>query len=328
MHHLDIDGLATVVAIANRASFSAASRDLGKTQAAVSFIVARLEERLDARLFERSPRGATLTAAGTELVRFSRLILALESEALAAVTRNGVSGRIRLGMPDDYVGGLGGPAVEQFSALWSAVQVDIVCDFSNRLVPMVAAGDLDLAIITRDGRPPAGEALRDEPLVWCTAPDAMPERLEPLPLALFSEQCRARPVILDALERAGRRWRLTTSCSHLQGVLSAVARGRAVTALPSCCVPAHFRRLGPESRLPPLPLMPLALLVPTEARVATRRLAETLRRCFAAPSGADVAREITAAPDAPPPPALPPSAPRAPRRHAQTIDTGARSTMA
>jgi DNA-binding transcriptional LysR family regulator len=319
MHHLDIEGLATIVAIANRSSFSAAARELGKSQAAVSFIVMGLEERLQTRLFERSPRGVSPTAAGEVLLRYSRQILALESEAIERVSGRGVGGRVRLGMPDDYLDGPGGAAVDRFCAQFPAVHVDITCDFSLRLEAMVARGDLDLAIITRGGRDPGGEVLRREPQIWCAGFAGEPERIEPLPLVLFSEACRARPVILDALTRAGRPWRVTASCSHLHGVVSAVARGRAVTVLPESGVPPSLRRLGPDSGLPPLPPLDIALLLPAEAGVATRRLGHTLRDMFAAVSPGSAP---------PPPPASPRPAPQWPPHHAQTTDTDARSRTA
>jgi DNA-binding transcriptional LysR family regulator len=319
MHHLDIDGLATVVAIANRASFAAAARERGKTQAAVSFSVARLEERLQTRLFERSPHGVSPTTAGEALVHYARQILALESEAIETVTGKGAGGRVRLGMPDDYLDGLGLAAVDRFCTRWPAVQVDITCDFSLRLETMVARRDLDLAIVTRGDRPADGETLRREAQIWCASADAEPEHLDPLPLALFSDACRARPAILEALTRAERRWRVTTSCSHLHGVVSAVARGRAVTVLPESTVPASLRRLGPESGLPSLPALDIALLLPAEADVTTRRLAETLRTVFGGVSPApDPAQPL------PPRSAMPPWPPR----HGRRTDTAGRSRTA
>ena len=206
------------------------------------------------------------------------------AKPITAITGSGVKGRVRLGLPDDYLAEVGGAAIEDFARLCPAVQVDIVCDFSRRLETSIAAGDLDLAVVTRERGHASGERLRAEPQVWCAGADARPERLDPLPLALFSEQCRARPGILDALDRAGRSWRVAASCSHLHGILSVIERGHAVTVLPKSCVPPHIRLLGPESGLPALPELEIALIVPAEARVPARHLANTLRHCLAEPT--------------------------------------------
>lgn len=52
---------------ARHASFTAAARELGSTQPAVSQRVVQLEESLGAALFERGHRGVTLTDDGTRL---------------------------------------------------------------------------------------------------------------------------------------------------------------------------------------------------------------------------------------------------------------------
>ena len=56
--------LRAFAAVSRRRSFSAAARELGISQPAVSKHVADIERRLGVRLVERRPRGAELTAAG------------------------------------------------------------------------------------------------------------------------------------------------------------------------------------------------------------------------------------------------------------------------
>ncbi len=278
MHHFDLDHLATIVAIARRASFSAAARDVNKTQAAVSFIVARLERRLERRLFDRSPRGVTPTAHGKLLISYATRLLALETEALATFTGVAPRGVVRLGMPDDYLQTLGHPVIEQFATMCPGVQVELTCDFSCRLEQLLAGGDLELAVITREPAGPRGELLWRERQVWCGPPDASPEHETPLPLALFSAQCRARPMVLRAVAQAGLQCRLAYAFSHLSAIMTEVQRGRALTVLPESSVPTGLRRLGPESGLPELPPLEIALLLRDGANVPTRMLADILRK--------------------------------------------------
>ncbi|MEV6159509.1 LysR family transcriptional regulator [Nonomuraea sp. NPDC052129] len=79
---LNLEALRYARSVAHARSFSAAARAHGITQPALSNAVARLEERLGVRLFERSPRGVTLTA---EAVRLIPLVDAALS-ALDAIT--------------------------------------------------------------------------------------------------------------------------------------------------------------------------------------------------------------------------------------------------
>lgn len=56
-------------AAARRGSFTTAADELGMTQAAVSQQIKALEQRLGTQLFQREPRGVSLTGAGSELFR-------------------------------------------------------------------------------------------------------------------------------------------------------------------------------------------------------------------------------------------------------------------
>src|SRR5262249_33017585 len=85
MRHFDTDSLETLVTIIDRGGFTAAGDSLGKTQAAVSVIVSRMEQRIGKRLLERSRRGVSATPAGEILIGYARRILSLEDEALASI---------------------------------------------------------------------------------------------------------------------------------------------------------------------------------------------------------------------------------------------------
>lgn len=283
MRHLDSQALAILVAIVDTGGFTSAAHRLGRTQAGISNAMARLEERLGMRLLDRSHKPIRLTETGEILIGYARRMIAIEDEALAALLPDALTGRVRVGMPDDYLGVFGTPLVDRFSAQSPRIQVEILCHFSSELETLVEQGEIDIAIITRGPNPDVGEFLRHEPLVWCAAQDARPELQETLPLALFPEKlCRARPIILDALGRAGRPWRVAWTSSHLPSIQTAIGLGKAVTALPVSVVPPSYRVLGPEDGLPALHPVELALLVPEGARAAVRRMASFIRTEFRA----------------------------------------------
>src|SRR5918997_30121 len=75
---LSLEGLRYVRAVAETGSFSAAARAYGVTQPALSNGIAKVEGTLGERLFDRSPRGVTLTAFGAQ-------ILPLVERAMAAL---------------------------------------------------------------------------------------------------------------------------------------------------------------------------------------------------------------------------------------------------
>ena len=277
MRHFDTDSLETLVTIIDRGGFTAAGEALGKTQAAVSVIVSRMEARIGKRLLERSRKGVTPTFAGEILIGYARRILSLEDEALAAIGGDEAAGRVRLAVPDDFVDMMVSPLIGAFSRRFPRVQLEMRCDLSFRLEPMLERGEVDLAIITQDPARPLGEVLRREPRAWCAARDHRPELIDPLPLAMFPEGCRCRPDALAALDAMGKPWRIAYTSSHMPGIHSAVNAGMAITILGISSIPKEWRRLGEEEGFPELPHLDIALVVPANASVATKRFATFLR---------------------------------------------------
>ena len=145
---LDIDQLKTFIAIAETGSFTKAAEVVHKTQSAVSMQMKRLEERAGRPIFARDGRASRLTDEGDRLLDYARRIIKLNNEAIASLTSAELSGRVRLGVPDDYADRYLPEIMARFSATHPNVELTVVCDPSTDLVDRIDTGDLDLAIIT------------------------------------------------------------------------------------------------------------------------------------------------------------------------------------
>ena len=106
------------------------------------------------------------------------------------------AGTVRLGAPDDYALRFLTDALAHFARSHPAVQVDVTCDLSGRLVEAVSADLLDLTLAARrvgaagaTADPPGGRLLVRESLVWALPRRAPVPPLDPLPLALMPEGC-------------------------------------------------------------------------------------------------------------------------------------------
>lgn len=90
--NLTLDQLRVLITIAETGSFSAAGRELGRAQSAISQTVATLEDAQGVRLFDRSGFRPVLTDVGRVLVTQANAVLASAArfEAVAAGTREGI----------------------------------------------------------------------------------------------------------------------------------------------------------------------------------------------------------------------------------------------
>src|SRR3954454_18097482 len=148
MHLLDIDQLRTFVAISDTGSFTKAADIVHKTQSAVSMQMKRLEERLGRPIFARDGRASKLTEDGERLLDYARRIIKLNLEALAAFSDAELTGRVRLGVPDDYADRYLPEIMARFSRAYPGVDLTMVCEPSSDLAERIQADELDLAIIT------------------------------------------------------------------------------------------------------------------------------------------------------------------------------------
>lgn len=102
--NFDWSDLRAFLAVARTGKLTAAALRLGADHSTVSRRIARLEEALRARLFERRPTGYTLTAQGERLLRAAE---SMESIAIAAQndianTSLSVSGAVRIGATEGF----------------------------------------------------------------------------------------------------------------------------------------------------------------------------------------------------------------------------------
>jgi len=125
--------------------FSAAARELGLTPSALSKLVTRLEDRLGARLLQRTTRRLQLTPEGEAFYVRSRRILADMDEAEAEVVAAGVrpTGLLRLHCGSAFGMHQLAPAIPLFLERHDGVELDITISDE----PLVGLGEgVDLAI--------------------------------------------------------------------------------------------------------------------------------------------------------------------------------------
>src|SRR6202163_1198178 len=140
---LDVDQLRTFIAIVESGSFTKAADGGHKTQSAVSMQMKRLEERLERSIFARDGRASKLTEDGERLLDYARRIVRLNVEALATFSKTELSGRVRLGVPDDYADRYLPEIMARFSRAYPGAELSVICEPTVDLIERIDAGELD-----------------------------------------------------------------------------------------------------------------------------------------------------------------------------------------
>lgn len=140
---MDLNELLIFTRVVEAGSFTAGARRLAMPKSSVSRKVAELEDRLAARLLQRTTRKLGLTDAGRVFYEHSARIVAAVAEAEQAVGRlhEVPCGLLRVSAPLSLP--MLGPIVTEFLQRYPQVQLELVC--SERVVDLVAEG-FDLAI--------------------------------------------------------------------------------------------------------------------------------------------------------------------------------------
>ena len=257
---IDIDQLRTFIAIAETGSFTKAAEVVNKTQSAVSMQMKRLEERIDRPIFARDGRASKLTEDGSRLLDYARRMVKLNMETIAAFSDAGLSGRVRLGVPDDYADRYLPEIMARFSRAYPGVELSVICLPSVDLLECIDKNELDLAIVTNCETKRASETFRRERLLWVTSnrhPTHMEERL---PLALGRQTCGWRRLAIEHLEKVRRPFRVLYTSSNAGAVAAAVLAGLAVSVLAESGLRPGMRVLTANEGFPELPSCRIGLV--------------------------------------------------------------------
>jgi DNA-binding transcriptional LysR family regulator len=277
---LDVDLLRAFVTVVDAGGFSAAAERLLRGQSAISLQIKRLEERLGVRLMERNPRRIALTSEGELILDHARRILALNDELVARVREPELSGLVRLGAPEDFATSHLPRVLARFARAHPRVSLEVTCELTLEILERFSNGGLDLALVKREPSVGVvGTRVWREPLVWAATSRDLALAPGPLPLAVSPRPCVYRKRATDALDAAGRPWRIAYTCGSLAGTHAAVRAGLGVTVLPKEMVPPDLSILdGEASGLPDLRDTEMALIEAHGLAPAARRLRDVIVR--------------------------------------------------
>ncbi len=237
--------LASLIAIAEHGSVSAAARARGLTQPSISRQIQELERQLGAQLVERTSQGARLTPAGEILAEGARELLSgLASLPEKVRSRQGeVSGKVRLGTVDSIGIYTLPPILAGFVQANPRVDVQVTCLPSGQLMAMLLDDELDVAIGTTEHPKLTCERLFQNPLVLAYPPgmpaDQVPSTMAELSrrrIVTFGKGLTIRTLLDQAFEKAGLPFEPVMGLTNVEVIKAMVRAGLGLGIIPDGCV--------------------------------------------------------------------------------------------
>lgn len=263
--------LRAFVAVKEAGSFTRAARRLNLTQSAVSHQIRRLEEQVGRPLLYRTTRSVTLTEDGSDFFRCAEQIL-LSLDALnRRFQASPVSGVVRFGVPENFIGDRLPTLLCQFARAYPAVQLDVNVSMSIDLGMMVKACDLDLAVVLTLPEAANGKVLKETRFVWVAADTFEVKPGAPLPLAFIPAPCLNRKVGVEALDRTSIDWHVVFTSASMKGMSAAVLSGLAMTVMTVDDVEPGMKIFDGQYGLPPLPKAVFTLIWSDEEQTPATR---------------------------------------------------------
>lgn len=241
---LDTELLRTFVAVAETGNVTRAAQRIHRTQSAVSMQLRKLEETVGSVLFLRGSRGVSLTEKGHQLLVNARRIVALLDETAASLAVPPLSGKVRLGIPEEYGLGMLSRALGTFAQVHPDIEIMAHYGCSTANVAAVAADELDLALVFEWQDFSDGEVLMTDPTVWVTSDAHGVHRRDPVPIALYQNSGWCMDFAIRSLERRSIPYRVAYRSDTNGGLKMAVASGLAIAPISRSNIPAGCRELS------------------------------------------------------------------------------------
>ncbi|EJC68178.1 LysR family transcriptional regulator [Rhizobium sp. 1AS11] len=233
------------VAVAEQGSVTRAAQNLSISQSSVTEALKELESDLGVELFERHPRGLTITHNGHQFLRHATKILASVSDARTSFSgqQNALSGTLNIGVTSLVAGYVLSDLLARYRRACPGIEVSAIEDNGGYLEHLLVGGELDVAVMVisnlRDRMALQAEILETSPyrlwlpmghpLVSADIISVADIAREPLIMLTVDEIEENTGKLLSAL---GARPHVAFRTRSVEAVRSLVATGAGVALLP------------------------------------------------------------------------------------------------
>ncbi|ANK93266.1 LysR family transcriptional regulator protein [Rhizobium sp. N6212] len=233
------------VAVAEQGSVTRAAQNLSISQSSVTEALKELETDLGVELFERHPRGLTITHNGHQFLRHATKILASVSDARTSFSgqQSTLSGTLNIGVTSLVAGYVLSDLLARYRRACPGIEVSAIEDNGGYLEHLLVGGELDVAVMVisnlRDRMALQAEILETSPyrlwlpmghpLVSADIISVADIAREPLIMLTVDEIEENTGKLLSAL---GARPHVAFRTRSVEAVRSLVATGAGIALLP------------------------------------------------------------------------------------------------
>ncbi|MBU6257086.1 MAG: LysR family transcriptional regulator [Burkholderiales bacterium] len=240
---MELRQLRYFVKVVEQGSFSQAAAALGVVTSALSQQISRLEGELCTRLLQRTSKGVLPTEAGLAFWRQAQLALRHADHAVRAAQQARLSGHASVGLAPSTASVLGLALMAAMRARYPEVRLHLVESLSGHLGRMLAARQLDLAVMFQV-EPAQGWSVVPllQERLYAMGRRGLPglptgartriEQLTELPLILPSGPHGLRALVDQAFARARCTPRVVAEIDGLALLMDAVSAGLGATIQP------------------------------------------------------------------------------------------------
>jgi DNA-binding transcriptional LysR family regulator len=276
--NLDLDTLRTLAVACDLGGYRQAAERLGRTPSAISLQMKRLSSDVGVGLFRKNGRTFALTESGFIVLGYARRMLALNDELLDTVRGAALAGEVKLGFSQDFAETILPQALRRFTRHYPLVQIEARVDGNAALADAVENGQLDLALTVGHAHRATARRLGELPLAWIAGEEFSRRKDQVLPVVALGPQCVFRLQMIEALDRAGMKWRVAAVSPSLTGLWATAIAGLGVTVRSSVGLPQGLVAQAELFELPRLGSLPITLhRTGGEKSDAVERLDEIVR---------------------------------------------------
>jgi len=249
LHHLEL-----FLAVGEEGSVTRGADRVAVSQPAVSRAIADLEAALGERLFDRGPKGVTLTEAGLVLMDYAKRIFGLEREAAEALTDlHGLeSGRLSIGASTTIGDYLLPPAIARFLTAHPSIDLAVEVANTDAIQAGVLAGRYDVGFTEGqiDRNQFLVSVLQKDELVVFSAPShplsatahAGLDELARYPFVMREGGSGTRRIVEARFREAGIEARIACALGSTTAIKRAVAEGLGLGIVSALAVASEVAR--------------------------------------------------------------------------------------